>query len=71
LLGDRIVVLSGTPGRVCLELDVPIPRPRTPQELRFHPAYPQVRRQLWEALQDGRTPLQVSAHGTVRLEESQ
>ena len=71
LLGDRIVVLSGTPGRVCLELDVPIPRPRTPQELRFHPAYPQVRRQLWEALQDGRMPPQGSAHETVVLEEGQ
>ena len=69
LLGDRIVVLSGAPGRVCLEMDVPIPRPRTPQELRFHPAYPQVRRQLWEALQDGRTPHRGSAHETVVLEE--
>ena len=69
LLGDRIVVLGGTPGRVRLELDVPIPRPRTPQELRFHPAYPQVRRQLWEALQDGHTPPQASVHGTVGLEE--
>lgn len=71
LLGDRIVVLSGTPGRVRLELDVPIPRPRTPQELRFHPAYPQIRRQLWEALQDGRILPQVREHRTVVVEEGQ
>lgn len=53
LLGNRIVVLCGTPGRVCLEVDVPIPYPRTPQDLRFHPAYPQLRHQLWEALHTG------------------
>jgi NitT/TauT family transport system ATP-binding protein len=56
LLGDRIVVLCGTPGRVCLELDVPISRPRTPQALRFHPAYPQLRQQIWEALHTGHAP---------------
>lgn len=65
LLGDRIVVLGGTPGRVRLELDVALPRPRTPQDLRVHPAYPQLRRQLWDALQAGRTPSQASAHGMV------
>ncbi len=69
LLGDRIVVLSGAPGRIRLELDVRIPRPRTPQDLRFHPAYPQLRRQLWEALQDSRMPRQASGPATIRLEE--
>ena len=42
LLGDRIVVLGGTPGHMRLDLEVPILRPRTPQDLRFHPAYPQL-----------------------------
>jgi len=69
LLGDRIVVLCGTPGQVRLELEVSIPRPRTPQDLRFHPAYPQLRRQLWEALQEGRTPPQARGHSPVCLEE--
>ncbi|MBR8835841.1 MAG: ABC transporter ATP-binding protein [Stigonema ocellatum SAG 48.90 = DSM 106950] len=59
LLGDRIVVLCGTPGRVCLEVDVPIPRPRTPQDIRFHPAYPQLRRHLWEALHGSHVEHQV------------
>jgi NitT/TauT family transport system ATP-binding protein len=57
LLGDRVVVLGGIPGHVLLHLEVPIPRPRAPQELRFHPTYPQLRRQLWEALQDDRAAL--------------
>jgi NitT/TauT family transport system ATP-binding protein len=56
LLGDHIVVLGGVPGHVRLHLEVPIPRPRTPEDLRFQPAYPQLRRQLWEALQDSRMP---------------
>ncbi len=50
LLGDRILVLCGSPGQVRLELDVKIPRPRTPQAIRDYPAYSQLRRQIWEAL---------------------
>jgi NitT/TauT family transport system ATP-binding protein len=69
LLGDHIVVLGGVPGRVRLHLEVPIPRPRTPEDLRFQPAYPQLRRQLWEALQDSRTPLQESEAAAMRREE--
>ena len=51
LLGDRIVVLYGRPGRLKLEVDVPIERPRDPQRIRFHSEYAQLRNQLWEALQ--------------------
>lgn len=62
LLGDRIVVLHGTPSRVCLDVDVPIPRPRTPQNFRFHPAYPQLRRQIWAALHGSHVVHQVKHH---------
>ena len=51
LLGDRIAVLYGRPGRLALELAVPIERPRSPQEIRFHSEYAQLRKQVWEALQ--------------------
>ncbi len=51
LLGDRIAVLYGRPGRLALELEVPIERPRSPEEIRFHPEYAQLRKQVWEALQ--------------------
>lgn len=70
LLGDRIVVLGGIPGHVRLHLEVPIPRPRAPQNLRFHPTYPQLRRQLWDALQDDRVPQGASDHGTQYAEKS-
>jgi NitT/TauT family transport system ATP-binding protein len=70
LLGDRIVVLGGIPGHVRLHLEVPIPRPRAPRDLRFHPTYPQLRRQLWDALQDDRVPQGASDHGTQYAEKS-
>jgi NitT/TauT family transport system ATP-binding protein len=70
LLGDRIVVLGGTLGHVRLHLQVSMPRPRTPQGLRFHADYPQLCRQLWEALQDGRTPIAVNDGAVQRLGES-
>jgi NitT/TauT family transport system ATP-binding protein len=68
LLGDRIVVLGGTPGHVCLHVEVPIPRPRAPQDLRFHPAYPELRRQLWDALQGDRVAPHVSEHTALSRE---
>jgi NitT/TauT family transport system ATP-binding protein len=69
LLGDHIVVLGGVPGHVRLHLEVPIPRPRTPQDLRFQPTYPQLRRQLWGALQDSGMPHQESEGAAMRREE--
>ncbi len=51
LLGDRVAVLYGRPGRLELEREVPIERPRNPQKVRFHPEYAQLRNQIWEALQ--------------------
>jgi len=50
LLGDRILVLRGRPGKVHLELPVKIDRPRNPEQIRFHPEYPKLRKQIWEAL---------------------
>ena len=44
-------------------------RAPAPRRLRFHPVYPQLRRQLWEALREGRTMSQANEPGTVRLEE--
>jgi NitT/TauT family transport system ATP-binding protein len=51
LLGDRIAVLRGRPGRLELELDVPIDRPRNPQGIRSHPEHARLRNKVWSALQ--------------------
>jgi NitT/TauT family transport system ATP-binding protein len=64
LLGDRIVVLCGRPGRVGMDIEVPIPRPRDPTEIRFHSDYPELRRRIWAALEqpgDEAPAMEVSA----------
>ena len=50
LMADRVVVVSGPPGRITFELKVDLPRPRDSQAIRSHPDYPQLRKQLWGAL---------------------
>ncbi|HEY7202339.1 MAG TPA: ABC transporter ATP-binding protein [Candidatus Dormibacteraeota bacterium] len=50
LLGDRVIAMGANPGRVCRELAVPIPRPRTALGVRGHVAYPALRAEIWEAL---------------------
>jgi len=50
LLGDRVVALSGTPGRVGRDLRVPIARPRTALGIRADPTYPELRAVIWDAL---------------------
>jgi NitT/TauT family transport system ATP-binding protein len=50
LLGDRIVALRARPGRVGRLIEVPIPRPRSVQDVRSHAAYPELRAEIWRAL---------------------
>ncbi len=60
LMGDRIVVLSGPPGRVYVDLHVPIERPRDPRQIRFHPEYPRLRNLIWDALQADRGAVSIT-----------
>jgi NitT/TauT family transport system ATP-binding protein len=48
-LGDRIVVMSARPGRVCATYDVPFDRPRGP-ELRRTPEFAALEQDIWEVL---------------------
>ena len=50
LMADRVVVVTGPPGRITLELPIDLPRPRTGAQMRAHEDYPKIRQQLWEAL---------------------
>lgn len=49
LLGDRVAVMSARPGRILEIVDVPFPRPRTP-EVRADPAFTALQQTLWEHL---------------------
>ena len=60
ILGDRVVVLLPSPGRVSQTIEVPFPRPRAAGGVRAHAAYPELRASLWEALRADR---QVPVHG--------
>jgi NitT/TauT family transport system ATP-binding protein len=49
-LGDRVVVLSPRPGRIRDIVDVPIPRPRTVEQVIEHPAFVELRERCWRLL---------------------
>jgi NitT/TauT family transport system ATP-binding protein len=51
LMADRIIVIAGPPGRVCVELPIDLPRPRNAQDIRSHPEYPRIRKRLWDSLE--------------------
>ena len=48
-LADRVLVLTQRPGKVKLELDVDLPRPRM-DEMRYTAQFGQLARQLKEAI---------------------
>ena len=50
LMADRVIVVSGPPGRITFEMKVDLPRPRDSQEIRSHPDYPRMRKLLWNSL---------------------
>lgn len=56
-LGDRVVVMSGAPGRILSEITVPFPRPRSIVALRSNPEYGRYVGQIWDLLGLGRPGL--------------
>jgi len=54
VLADRVIVIAGPPGHVRTELAIDLPRPRNAQEVRSHPEYRKLRKQLWESLESDR-----------------
>lgn len=51
ILGDRVVVMTGRPGRVSAEIDVPFPRPRD-TSVRESEEFGRLRHKLWGVLRD-------------------
>jgi len=50
LLGDRVVAMTASPGRVAEVIDVPLPRPRT-EEIMSTEIFAEVRHALWRQLE--------------------
>jgi len=51
LLGDRVMVMSGRPGRIREEIPVTLERPREPG-MRDHPEVAEMRWHIWKMLED-------------------
>ncbi len=51
LLGDRVLVMSGRPGSILMEVPVPLPRPRNLQD-RGRPEVVELTQRLWSVLED-------------------
>jgi NitT/TauT family transport system ATP-binding protein len=50
LMADRVIVISGPPGRLTFEMPINLPRPRDSQGIRSHEDYPRIRKLLWDSL---------------------
>jgi NitT/TauT family transport system ATP-binding protein len=61
-LGDRLLVISGRPGRVKASHPVDLPRPRPKGTLRSMPEYLRLREQVWDELS---TEVRLSTHAKV------
>lgn len=50
-LSDRVIVMSGRPATVAKDVNVPLPRPRSPDS-RSEPEFAQLRQEIWSSLRD-------------------
>ncbi|HWK94516.1 MAG TPA: ABC transporter ATP-binding protein [Pseudolabrys sp.] len=51
LLGDRIAVMTASPGRIKEIIDVPFPRPRTLFDIQGTPEYTRISRHIWSTME--------------------
>lgn len=56
LLSDRVVVMSGRPGRIIDDSKVPLGRPRTADEVRFESGMTDLARRIWQELRSNEAP---------------
>lgn len=60
-LSDHVVVMGTRPGRIVKELDIDLARPRWEYDVRTSPAFAEVRRELWTALEKELRGVEASA----------
>jgi NitT/TauT family transport system ATP-binding protein len=56
-LSDRVIVLTAAPGKVKGLYDIPLGRPRSVTEVRFHPAFATLYEAMWK---DNRRQVRIS-----------
>lgn len=52
-LSDRVIVMSGRPGRIISDTTISIPRPRSVRELQKDPLFHEIYAHVWGMLEDG------------------
>jgi NitT/TauT family transport system ATP-binding protein len=61
MLGDRVLVMTGRPGRIRAEMQIPLERPRN-LEWRDHPELTEIKWHIWKMLKDEvQSDLKISA----------
>jgi NitT/TauT family transport system ATP-binding protein len=51
-LADEVIVMTAGPGRVKVRYDVPLPRPRDIEKIRFEPRFTELYSKMWNDLRD-------------------
>jgi sulfonate transport system ATP-binding protein len=51
-LADEVIVMTAGPGRVKVRYDVPLPRPRDIEKVRFEPRFTELYSKMWNDLRD-------------------
>ncbi len=52
LLGDRVAIMSSSPGRLTEIIEVPFPRPRELFDIQEHPEFGRIARHIWKSMED-------------------
>lgn len=52
-LADRVIVFSARPGRIVVDREIDLPRPRDIETVRFQPRFQELTRELWDSLRSG------------------
>lgn len=54
-LSDRVIVMSGRPGRILADIPIPLQRPRSVRALQKDPRYHEIYAEVWSRLEEGLT----------------
>jgi NitT/TauT family transport system ATP-binding protein len=62
-MADRVIMLSSRPGRIVLDLQIDLPRPRDVAQIRFDPRFTEITHSIWDMLKVELDKLPISQKG--------